>query len=52
MTNYREVLRLNSLGLNKMEIAQSCGCSRNTVAAILNRAEGKWLALSITRHHV
>ena len=23
MTNYREVLRLNSLGLNKVEIAQS-----------------------------
>ena len=43
MTNYREVLRLNSLGLNKTEIAQSCGCSRNTVAAILQRAESSGL---------
>ena len=45
MTNYREVLRLSSLGLNKVEIAQSCGCSRNTVAAILQQAEScglKW----------
>ncbi len=45
MTNYREVLRLNSLGLNKTEIAQSCGYSRNTVTAILQRAEScglKW----------
>lgn len=45
MTNYREVLRLDSLGLNKTEIAQSCGCSRNTVASTLQRAEScglKW----------
>ena len=45
MTNYREVLRLNSLGLNKVEIAQSCACSRNTVAAILQQAANcglKW----------
>lgn len=39
MTNYREVLRLNSLGLNKTEIAQSCGYSRNTIKSILTRAE-------------
>ncbi len=45
MTNYREVLRLKSLGLNKNEIAQSICCSRNTVSAILQRAEShglKW----------
>ena len=45
MTNYREVLRLKSLGLNKSEIAQSICCSRNTVSAILQRAEShglKW----------
>ena len=33
MTNYREILRLPSLGLNKTEIASSCRCARNTVAA-------------------
>ncbi len=32
MTNYREILRLHSLGLNKTEIAASCQCARNTVA--------------------
>ena len=38
MTNYREVPRLHSLGLNKAEIASSCRCARNTVAATLQRA--------------
>ena len=38
MTNYREILRLHSLGLNKAEIASSCRCARNTVAATLQRA--------------
>lgn len=38
MTNYRESLRLHSLGLNKTEIAASCHCARNTVAATLQRA--------------
>ena len=38
MTNYREILRLHSLGLNKTEIAASCQCARNTVAATLQRA--------------
>lgn len=32
MTNYREILRLHSLGPNKTEIATSCRCARNTVA--------------------
>ena len=38
MTNYREILRLHSLALNKTEIASSCQCARNTVAATLQRA--------------
>lgn len=38
MTNYREILRLHSLGLNKTEIASSCQCARNTVATTLQRA--------------
>lgn len=38
MTNYREILRLDSIGLNKTEIAANCGYSRNTVASTLKRA--------------
>ena len=38
MTNYREILRLYSLGFNKTEIATSCKCARNTVTATLQRA--------------
>ena len=38
MTNYCEILRLYSLGFNKTEIAMSCKCARNTVAATLQRA--------------
>ena len=38
MTNYREILRLDSLGISKVEIAESCNCSRNTVATVLKRA--------------
>ena len=41
MTNYREILRLSSLGLNKSQIAQSIGCSRTTVIQVLNIAEEK-----------
>jgi len=39
MTNYREILRLKSLGMNKQETATIIGCSRNTVAEVLRRAE-------------
>lgn len=39
MTNYREILRLHSLGLNKTEIAASMKCSRNTVISTLQKAE-------------
>ena len=39
MTNYREILRLHSLGLNKTEIAASMGYSRNTAANVIRRAE-------------
>lgn len=38
MTNYREILRLNSLGLNKTQIAGVCGCSRTTVIKVLELA--------------
>lgn len=39
MTNYREILRLDSLGLNKTQIAEACGCSRMTVITVLRQAE-------------
>ena len=41
MTNYREILRLNSLGILKQDIAIACGCSRNTVASVIKKAEEK-----------
>ena len=44
MTNYREILRLSSLGLNKAQIAGVCGCSRTTVIKVLNIASAKGLS--------
>ena len=41
MTNYREILRLNSLGILKLDIAKACGCSRNTVANAIKQAKEK-----------
>lgn len=43
MTNYREILRLDSLGLNKTQIAEACGCSRTTVIQTLRLAKEKGL---------
>ena len=39
MTNYREILRLDGLGLNKSQIAEACGYSRTTVIQVLRQAE-------------
>ncbi|NMC34998.1 MAG: IS21 family transposase [Veillonellaceae bacterium] len=39
MTDYREILRLKSLGFSERNIALSCPCSRNTVSRVLKRAE-------------
>ncbi len=39
MTKYREILRLNSLGINQSSTAKGCGCSRKTVRKVLNRAK-------------
>jgi transposase len=43
MTNYREILRLRSLGLNHSRIAESMGVSRPTVIAALQRAQAQGL---------
>ena len=39
MTNYREILRLYSQGISQRGIASSCQCSRNTVSAVIKRAD-------------
>ena len=46
MTNYREILRLDSLGLNKTQIAEACGCSRTTVITVLRQAEANCISYS------
>jgi len=43
MTNYREVLRLQKLGLNHSKIAASAGISRPTVIKILRLAQAQGL---------
>lgn len=48
MTNYRELLRLKSLGLNNSQIADSLQCSRTTVVAVLERAKAAGLALPVS----
>ena len=39
MTNYREILRLHSLGHNKTQIAETCQCTRITVIQVLRQAD-------------
>jgi len=43
MTNYREIMRLRSLGLNNSQIAESLGASRTTVIHTLQRAAAQGL---------
>ena len=40
MKEYREILRLHHQGISGRNIASSCGCSRNTVAKVLEKASG------------
>ena len=44
MTNFREILRLHHQGISQRTIAVNCGCSRNTVAKVLMRAQELGLA--------
>lgn len=39
MTKYREILRLQSLGISQRDIAASCSCSRKTIIKVLKRAK-------------
>jgi len=43
MTDYREILRLASMGLSRTSIGVALGYSRNTVADVLRRAQVKGL---------
>lgn len=38
MTDYKEILRLSSLGINNSQTAATTGCSRTTVIAVLRKA--------------
>lgn len=44
MTNYKEILRLHSLGINNTRIAESYGCARSTVISTVQRAQEKGIA--------
>ena len=41
MTNYKEILRLHSLGINNTRVAEGCGCARSTVISTVQRAQEK-----------
>jgi len=51
MTNYKEILRLDALGISKQDIAIGCACSRNTVTNTLKRAKEKRAAWEAVRDH-
>ncbi len=38
MVRYREILRLDAMGVSRRNIAFSCDCSRNTVKSVLDKA--------------
>ena len=50
MTNYREILRLSSLGINHSRIADSTTISRPTVITILQRAAAQGLDWHAVEH--
>ena len=49
MTNYREILRMHSLGFNKTEISQSLACSRTTVRTVIHLAESLGLSYPLPK---
>ena len=50
MTNYKEIIRLHSLGLNKTRIAESCGCARSPVITALHKAEENGLSWNAVKN--
>jgi hypothetical protein len=49
MTKYKEILRLQSLGINNTRIADACGCARSTVISTLQYAAAKGLTWDSVR---
>ncbi len=47
MTNYKEILRLRSLGISTRTIAESVGCSRRTVQSVLSRVNELGLTIPL-----
>ena len=56
MTDYKEILRLNGLGINHSQIAASMGCSRTTVITVLQKADKcaitSKMALKMSNHEL
>lgn len=50
MTNYKEIIRLHSLGLNKTRIAESCGYARSTVITALHKDEENGLSWNAVKN--
>lgn len=50
MTNYKEIIRLHGLGLNKTRIAESCGCAWSTVITALHKAEENGLSWNAVKN--
>jgi len=49
MINYREILRLDSLGINHAQIAMGVGCTRQSVITVLKKAKEKGIRYSEVR---
>jgi len=43
ITNYKEILRLHSMGINNTRIAESCSCARSTVISTVQKATSRGL---------
>ena len=51
MTNYKEILRLHSLGINNTRVAESCDCARSTVISTVQRAQEKGISQGSLRRY-
>lgn len=50
MVEHKEVLRLKALGYSNVQIAESCGCGRNTVTRTLQQAQNKGVTWNDVQH--
>lgn len=49
MTSYKEILKLHERGVSNRDIATCLGCSRNTVAVVLEQAKGLGMSFEKVR---